>query len=47
VFQRIAVLVLAPALAVQAQTPINQKVVVDNPFVRVLDIRVPGSCSSL
>jgi hypothetical protein len=39
--RHIAVLVLAPALAVQAQTPINQKVIVDNPFVRVLDIRVP------
>ncbi len=40
-FQRIALLVLAPALAVQAQTPVNQKVIVDNPFVRVLDIRAP------
>jgi len=39
--QRIALLVLAHALAVQAQPPLNQKVLVENQFVRVLDIRVP------
>src|SRR6185369_3493166 len=45
--QRIALIILVCALPLQAQTksetPVNQKVILENQFVRVLDIRVaPG-----